>query len=430
MKRIASVGLLSISVSCMVEGPEKGKDPIMVSSPTPTEQITRVNLNETEVGYVKAGNEMAFRFLDKMYEGKDIVLSPLSLQYALAMAANGAKGETLQEIIGFLGYGSEGIDVLNAYCKKLLEQLPAVDLDVTLKLTDAILANDKFPLLPAFQEKVEASYYSAVENIDFSNPEMVATRINDWAARSTDGFIDKVLDIEDLSPQAVAYLMNALYFKARWAGTEFDPMFLDDATIDDSFILSDGSTRTVSYMRNMRYHRYAEMNGYKVLALPYAGSKFFMYILLPDDNDLDGMIEKLRKTSWGTVLSGFKRDAEVYVRLPKFDIENKYNLSNALQSLGVKKAFVSGEAEFGAMFQSKGDDYRYWIEKVIQKARISIDEWGTEAAAVTIVEMGSASEPDSEPKKVYFFADHPFVFLIGEAASGTILFEGAFTGKK
>ena len=243
MKRIAIVGLLSISVSCMVEGPEKGKDPIMVSSPTPTEQITRVNLNETEVGYVKAGNEMAFRFLDKMYEGKDIVLSPLSLQYALAMAANGAKGETLQEIIGFLGYGSEGIDVLNAYCKKLLEQLPAVDLDVTLKLTDAILANDKFPLLPAFQEKVEASYYSAVENIDFSNPEMVATRINDWAARSTDGFIDKVLDIEDLSPQAVAYLMNALYFKARWAGTEFDPMFLDDATIDDSFILSDGSTR-------------------------------------------------------------------------------------------------------------------------------------------------------------------------------------------
>lgn len=121
------------------------QDPISISSPTPTEKITKVSLNETQQGYVRAGNAMAFRFLKELYEGKDMVCSPLSLQYALAMTANGASGETLQQIIDFLGYGEDGIAALNEYCKTMLEQLPAVDLDVTLKVTDALLVNNMFP---------------------------------------------------------------------------------------------------------------------------------------------------------------------------------------------------------------------------------------------------------------------------------------------
>ena len=406
------------------------KDPITITSPTPAEQITKVVLSDTQKGYVQAGNAMAFRFLKQLYKGDNLICSPLSLQYALAMTANGASGETLQEIIDFLGYGADGIDALNEYSRILLEQLPAVDLDVTLKVTDALLVNDQFPLLPAFKKTVEDSYYAAVDNMDFADPVQVAARINDWAKRSTNGFIDKVLDSSEISDDAVAFLMNALYFKAKWAGSKYEPMFRDYATTDDRFTLADGSTMTVKMMRNMRWHRYAEMDGYKVLALPYAGGKFFMYILLPDENDLPGLIDKLQTTSWNDILSSLKQDAEVYVKLPKFDIENKFNLNDALKALGIKRAFQAGPAQFDRMFAPKEQHYDYWIGKVIQKARIAVDEWGTEAAAVTIVEMEGATSPGpgEEPKRVNFYADHPFAFAIGEATSGTILFEGTFTG--
>lgn len=405
-------------------------DPIKVNSPKPTEQITKVALTDTQKGYVHEGNKMAFRFLKQMYDGKDMVCSPLSLQYALAMTANGASGETLQEIIDFLGYGSDGIEALNEYSKSLLEQLPAVDLSVDIRLADALLVNNIFHLLPAFRNKVATNYYAAVENMSFQNPNRVANRINNWANRSTNGFIDKLISAEEISPTAAAFLMNALYFKAKWAGSESDPMFRESSTTDDKFTMADGTEKQVKMMRNMRHHSYAEMDGYKVLALPYAGGKYFMYVLLPDGNDLGGMIDKLQDTPWSSIASSFKRDAEVYVKLPKFDIEDKFNLNEKLEGLGVRKAFQPGAAEFDSMFDSEAE--KFFIGKVIQKAKISVAEWGTEAAAVTVVMMGATAiaPGHEEPKRVYFYADHPFVFLIGEATSGTILFEGAYTGRQ
>lgn len=429
MKRTCIICLavgITMLLSCSIS--EAVKDPITIQSPVPTEQITKVTLDETQKGYVDAGNRMAFRFLGEMFDNENLVCSPLSLQYALAMTANGASGQTRQEIIDFLGYGEEDIDALNEYSKTLLEQLPAVDLDITLKVTDALLVNDKFPLLPSFKETVENNYYAAVDNMDFSDPEQVAARINEWASRNTDGFIDNILSASEISEDAVAYIMNALYFKAKWAGGEYDPMFESNATKPEDFHLSDGSTIKVDMMRNMRWHQYAEMDGYKVLAIPYAGYKYYMYILLPDENDINGLIEKLKTTSWSDILSKMKSDAEVYIRIPKFEIENKYNLNDALQALGVTRPFQSGMAEFDMMFQPKQPKYYYWIEKVIQKARIKVSEKGTEAGAVTIVEMdGVAEAPGDEPKKVSFYADHPFVFVIGEKTSGTILFEGVCT---
>lgn len=405
------------------------KDPITLSSPTPTEQITKVSLSETQQGYVKAGNAMALRFLKQIYQGENLICSPLSLQYALAMTANGASGETLQEIIDFLGYGSDGIDALNAYSKILLEQLPAVDLSVTLKVTDALLVNKDFPLLPSFKKTVEDFYYAPAENMDFSDPEKVAARINDWASRNTNGFIDKVLDSNEISESAAAFLMNALYFKAKWAGSDYDPMFSEEGTYDESFTLSDGTVKTMKMMHNERDHRYAEMDGFKVLALPYANGKFFMYILLPDENNMPGLLTKLQTISWENIHQNLKRDAEVHVKLPKFDIENKFNLNDALNAMGVKRAFQRGAAQFDRMFAPNDGEYLFRIGQVIQKARISVAEWGTEAAAVTVVQMYAESDSVEEPKRVYFYADHPFVFAIGESTSGTILFEGVYCGK-
>ena len=399
------------------------KNPITISSPSPTEQLTKVSLTATQAGYVEAGNNMAFRLLAEMYDEENLVCSPLSLQYAMAMTANGASGETLNEIIDFLGYGEEGIDALNEYCKILLEQLPAVDLDVNLKVTDALLVNKKFPLLPSFKKTVEESYYAPVENMDFSDPEQIAARINKWAKSNTNGYINKVLEPSEISEDAVAYIMNALYFKAKWTGSKSSPMFKEKSTKSENFHLKDGKTVKVDMMRNSRYHEYAEMDGYKVLVLPYANGKFNMYVLLPDENDIEGLIEKLKTTSWSDILSNLKQDAEVYVKLPKFNIENKYYLNDALNALGVTKAFDEDSAEFDGMFEYK-DGYIYWINNVIQKSRIAVSEWGTEAGSVTVVEMNGITDSAPSPKPIYFYADHPFVFIIGEETSGTILFEG------
>ena len=133
----------------------------------------------------------------------------------------------------------------------------------------------------------------------------------------------------------------------------------------------------------------------------------------------------------GDVERCFRQDAEVYVKLPRFDIENKFNLNESLQAMGVNRAFKRSFAQFDRMFAPQEADYYYWIGKVIQKARISVAEWGTEAAAVTVVEMAaeSAVGPGEEPRQVYFYADHPFVFVIGESTSGTILFEGVYSGE-
>jgi serpin B len=410
-------------ISCSDIDTVKVQDPITISSPSPTEQITKVTLSDMQSGYVEAGNTMSFKFLKEIYCGENLICSPLSLQYAIAMAANGASGETLQEIIDFLGYGEEGIDALNEYSKTLLEQLPAVDLDVTLKVTDALLVNDIFPLLPSFKKTVEESFYAAVDNMDFSDPQQIAARINEWAKRNTNGFIDKVIEPSEISADAVAYIMNALYFKAKWAGDEYSPMFREEGTKSENFTLNDGKTIKAAMMRNTRYHEYAEMDGYKVLVLPYANRKFNMYILLPDENNIEGLIEKLQTSSWTDILANLKQDAEVHVKLPKFNIENKHNLNDALNGLGVRKAFEPASAEFNGMFTPK-DDYYYWISKVIQKSRISVSEWGTEAGSVTVVEMDGATDAGPGPKEVYFYADHPFVFIIGEETSGTILFEG------
>ena len=434
MKRLyfSFLALLSV-VSCSKDmNPESVpaevdvKDTIKVMSPVPVQQITKVALNEVQKGYVEAGNSMAFRFLDRMYEGNNVVCSPLSLQYALSMAANGASGQTLHEIVDFFGYGDEGIDALNAYNKLLLEQLPAVDLDVKLKVTDALIVNNMFPLLPSFKETVENNYYAAVDNMDFSDPDQVAARLNEWARRSTDGFIDEILKSEDISKDAVAFIMNALYFKAKWAD-DIKPMFDERYTTQEDFTETDGNKVKLDMMRTTSWYWYAEKDGYLVLKLPFAGKKFNMYFLLPDKNDVGALIAKLQKTSWSEITESLKNDAEVRVRIPKFNIENKTDLTKILQSLGINKAFQNSSAEFDNMFQSDG--LQYWISKVIQKSRISVTEWGTEAGSVTVVDMDGAAEDQPQYKIVNFNANHPFVFVIGEETSGTILFEGVFAGK-
>ena len=427
---------LAVTLSCNDKvGTEDGdgaevKDPITMEFPTPTTRLWSVELTDQQKGFVRAGNDMAFRLMGQMYEGKSMILSPLSLEMALAMCANGASGETLAEMVEFLGFGDD-IDALNTFCKTLLEQLPAVDLDVKLKLTDALLVREDMKLLPSYQQTVENHYYAAVENCSFADPAAVAARVNEWASRSTDGFIKDVLSARDITPQSVALIMNALYFKASWAeNTEFGPQFTDARAEDSRFTLANGQEKQLPTMVDVDWFRYIDEDEYFGVQIPYNDGKFCMYLLMPVEKDVEWMLDELEKTSWSGMQAKFRDDAEVYLWMPKFSVEERYELNDALKALGLEKAFQAGEAQFDRMFDVNQDLMDFYIGKVIQKARISVDEWGTEAAAVTVIGMEATSPgPGEEPKRVYLHFARPFVFLIAERTSGTILFEGVYTGE-
>ena len=434
MKKIILAAALV--VGCMACDPEqitKEDDPIQetspieAASPQPTEEITKVSLTAEEAAMVQSGNSLAFKMFPMLQQGgKSFVFSPLSLQYALGMTANGASGKTLDQIVDALGFGTD-IDKLNSLCNKLLNELPALDKEVKLQLADAILVNDKYPLLPSFKEKVESTYYAAVENMSFSDPDAVATRINDWASRNTNGLIDKMLDASQISPAALAFLMNALYFKAPWVSEKREPIFDSDFTRNEKFYPGGGSDAIEVPMMSTvesQWWQYADMEDFQVLEIPYANRKFAMYILLPKGEIVDLMAD-LPSLDWKDILSKIQT-REIVLRIPKFETSSSFTLNNALSALGVKDAFTM-DARFDHMFQDP--EFSAFISQVIQKARIQVAEWGTEAAAVTVVLMCGSAGPDvNPPVPIYFTCDHPFAYLIAERFSGAILFAGAYYG--
>ena len=432
-KSIIVAAVLALCIGCDPETPEVKdpiqdpiEDPIQVSSPQPTEFITKVSLTAEEAAMVQSGNSLTFKLFPLLQqEGKSFVFSPLSLQYALGMTANGASGKTLEEIVGALGFGDD-LGKLNSLCNKLLNELPALDNEVKLQLADAILVNDQYPLLPSFKEKVESTYYAAVENMSFADPDAVATRINDWASRNTNGLIDKMLEAGQIQPNALAFLMNALYFKAPWVYEGGQQLFDSDFTQDEDFYPGGGSDAIkVPTMHTIETHwwKYADMGDFQILEIPYAHAKFAMYILLPK-GELGGLLAAFPSLDWNDILSKMNYRGTV-LRIPKFETSSSYTLNAALSALGVKKAFTD-DAQFNLMFQDP--EVRAYIDKVIQKARITVAEWGTEAAAVTVVAMCGALPDENPPTPVYFTCDHPFAYLIAEKTSGTILFAGAYCG--
>lgn len=357
--------------------------------------------------------EVNFELLHLLYKGESFVCSPLSLQTAMALAAEGASGQTRSEILNRISSS--------------VNEVASTETGPTLKQANAVVVNQNYPLLPTYRTSVETQYKATVDELNFSDPQFVANRINQWSKQQTEGSIRELLDPKDVTPATAAFLINALYFLGEWEGTAQRPMFLSDNTRTQDFYRADGSTCAVEMMSNKREHRYAELDGFRVLELPYAGGQYGFYVLLPDENNLPGLIDRLQTMTWTSILGQLQQDADVYVQLPKFELENKLDLAEVLMQMGIKKAFQPGVAQFDRMFVAK-DGEEFCISKVIQGAKISVTEKGTEAGAVTIVQMmATTAFRPQERKQVHFYADHPFLFLLGDL-HGNVLFQGAFVG--
>ncbi len=403
------LSLLFLLVSgCGSISPENGKN-----------ERKDIPLTTKQGEYIKAGNEFAWRFMAKVDEAEskgekgDWFVSPLSLQIALGMLLNGAQGETAAEICRTLGYKDGETAYINDWCKLMLDQLPQLDKKTDLTLADAIFVKKGVPLKDPYVKTVEQYYDAAIENLDFYQVEKSTKYINNWCSKQTKGLIPKVID--KVSPDLMAYLINALYFKSEW-----QEKFPKANTSDERFTYEDGTTGQVPMMKlDGKSFRYGETETYQFIRLPYGNGAFCMTVVLPKEgttvHEVTALLEKEKPSFLDT------RSLEVDLWLPRFETKYHIQLNDILAELGMPLSFIKDVADFKAM-----SEYASHVDFVTQDAVVRVDEEGTEAAAVTVIGMVEAT---GIPFKTVFHADHPFLYLITEQSTGAILFAGKYAGR-
>lgn len=375
-------------------------------------------------GLVEANNRFSWQLFNRIYQAdpaRNQFVSPLSAALALQMTLQGANGETASQMKQALGLDQLSDAQLQTALPLLLRKLQRPAEDITLEIANSLWANQSVSFEPDFIKRVSGTFGAKVSNVDMASAATVK-QINDWASQTTHGKIPQILDQID-DPNTIAYLINAIYFKANWS----DP-FEKDETSDKPFTLNDGSQKQVKMMRRFGHYQYLPPSDdfpYQAVALPYGKNKTLaMYAFLPTTGKtLADLQADLQKQDFNNLHSRFFREGGS-VQLPKFELGWKRRLNNDLKALGMTDAFSPSQADFGKMVVSAkpGDIF---ISFVDQFTHVDVNEEGTTAAAVTIVEAVPAS---SEPLKTLdILFDHPFVFMIRDEETGQILFMGSIT---
>ena len=377
----------------------------------------KIDLWSAELEMVKSDQAFAFGFFEKVFDeevaGDDnnFMVSPLSLSMALAMTRNGAAGETKTAMQETLKMGNASDEEVNSYYKKLKEALLKTDPTTKLSIANSIFTNKFVTIKPDFITTNESNYDATVQSVDFTNYATVNI-INQWASDNTNDLIKKVID--KTNENDLMYLLNAIYFNGKWT-TEFDA----GNTSGKPFTSEGGTTQQVDMMKQKARFNYTEDQILQMVQLPYGNQAFSMMVLLPKEGKkLQDVVAATRQSDYWSWLASNLREAEVDLFLPKFKTEYSKKLNGVLTKMGMGIAF-SDDADFSGM-----TDIPARISFVKQDTYISTDESGTEAAAVTTVGMGLTSMP-SQPRKVVFNADRPFIYLIQENSTGAILFMGA-----
>lgn len=383
----------------------------MPAFPKPTEQIDRVPLTRAEQDYVVAGNDFGWALMERVWtqaeKKESMMLSPLSVQFALGMLGNAAADKSVSDkLSAVLGY--DKIENLNAYCAKLISDLPKVDTTVTLATANAIVADDFRKIDESFQTTVEQAYDAEICSMSFKDPSAVLDRVNGWCRIHTYGRIDKIL--EQVSPMDRVYLMNALYFNGRWA-YPFD----EAASKTESFRPLTGAKSRVEMMHLTTHFFYYENELFQGVRLPYGNGHYALSVFLPKKGvSLDQVIESHPSVNFGMSYP------EVILSLPRFRTESNLNLLGVLADLGLP---LEGYDSFYSPI------YPMSVSMIRQKSFISVSETGTEAAAVTIIGLiGTTDIYAPKPEPIVFNADHSFLYTISEETSGTILFIGIYNG--
>ena len=377
-------------------------------------------LSDAQHEMVNNNNSFAFSLYNKTMGMNSRVVSPLSVTYLMSMLANGADGETQKQILATLGWAGEGIQQpslqdINDYSRMLIEKTARLDKAVTVEIANYVAVNKEFKLNSKFQKSVERDYKAGVESLNFTSPSTLK-RINDWCNDRTHGMIPSI--INELDPDAVSYLMNAIYFNGTWKDK-----FSKEETKQEMFR---GYTRDIQYVDMMHRHGeyfYADGDGYSAVSIPYGNGAFRMTVILPSEGSF---LKDVMASMDGGKFQALQRSMEkcnVDLKIPRFTTEVDLPLNDIISALGAPLIF-SPQADFSQF--ARGN---FYVSKMFQKAKIEVSEEGTKAAAVTAaIMMMSAMRPEKK-RNVVFHADSPFAYIISENSTGSIYFMGQYTGK-
>ena len=404
MLSAASLALVALTAVC-------SQDP---SGPQEITSLPR-DLTASEALLVQADNSFGLKLFREIQDGdsgENVFIAPLSVSMALGMAYNGADGATkdaMQEVLEL-----QGLDLLqvNESYRDLIELLRGLDQAVEFRIANSIWYDEAYEFQQDFLS-VNREYFDAeVAGLDFADPGSAST-INDWVAEGTNGRIEEIVD-SPMSPELVMFLINAIYFKGDWANP-----FDEELTREGTFFLADGSEKPVemmSYAKPDTVLAYLDQNeGVQVLDMKYGGKAYSMTIVLPQQpGDIGPLVAGLDSERWQRWLDGLE-EMQAQVSMPKFTLEYELELNDALVALGMGVAFDPFGADFTKIYSGP---QRAYLSKVKHKTFVDVNEKGTEAAAVTSVEIGVTSMPP------VIVVDKPFLFAIREKFSGTILFLG------
>jgi serpin B len=346
---------------------------------------------------------------------ENLFFSPYSISTCLAMTYAGARGNTDAQMAQTLHFGTNQNQLAASFCElqgQLNNDQPKQANE--LNIANGMWAQNDQPLLPAYLKVAREKYGANLKQSDFRNgSEAARLEINNWVSDQTKGKICNLIQAGLLGPSTRLVLVNAIYFKGRWA-SEFD----QHNTIESTFSIAPTQKLQVPLMSLTANFKYAEVEGLQVLELPYAGNDLAMVILLPDETDgLKTLEKQLNEASLYRWLAP-AREQKVAVFLPKFKLSAQFSLAKDLAAMGMTDAF-SPRADFSGMDGQRD----LFISAVVHKAFVDVNEEGTEAAAATGVVMRSMAVMRPRPTPV-FRADHPFIFLIRDTRSGGILFLG------
>ncbi|MEO5814496.1 MAG: serpin family protein [Gemmatimonadaceae bacterium] len=397
----ASVALIAACSSNTEPGPG--------TQAAPLENLPR-QLTAGEQTVVGAANDFSFgifRQIAAANKDSNAFTSPLSASMALGMTLNGAASSTYSQMKSTLGFGSASDADINASYKSLIALLRALDPSVDFRVANSIWYRSGFPFEQSFVDVSKASFDATVTGLDFSNPSAV-TSINDWVSTATAAKIPKIID--KIDNDQVMFLINAIYFKGSWRD-KFDPA----ETKDDTFHGVAGD-QPMKLMHRAGTLRLLSNQQFTAADLPYGNSAYAMTVLLPNPGTtVDQLAASLQSGAWTTWMGQFQ-ELKTAIWLPRLKLEWQRDLNDDLKAMGMRNAFIPDGADFTRMSSTQGT--HLFIDKVKQKTFVDINEEGTEAAAVTSVGISVTSLPPS------LRVDRPFIFVIRERLSGTILFMG------
>ncbi|USS41276.1 serpin family protein [Thermococcus aggregans] len=358
-------------------------------------------------------NDFAFLLYHHLPKKEDnIFLSPYSILTALAMLYEGAEGTTRNEMREVLNLPEDDLERREEFRYLILRiNNPASDAYI-LRTASALWIQKDYSIKEDYIDVIRRYYFADVRELDFSeDPEGSRKTINEWVERQTERKIANLIPPGAIDEFTRLVITNAIYFKANWS-SKFEP----ENTYNETFTLTSGEKIKVEMMHQVNSFNYMETEEFQALEMPYKDNRLSMLIILPKENDISVLEEKLTSEFVENILSSMKVE-KVEVVIPKFSFEKSYILNDVLQEMGIREAFTN-KADFSGIAEDK-----LMISVVVHKTFIRVAESGTEAAAATGVGMTVAAPSSKEHPKV-FRADHPFIFLIRDRETGAVLFIG------